>query len=136
MPTVADLRSRRLELARASLREAILEGDFEPFHSIVESLAEEFDVMDVAAAAIKMLESQNETDEADIPAAMPRTERPPRDDGRPAFRPRERSGERGSRAIRVAPRSRIVRQAGVEVGSEGRRESACRLPSGPSRVSG
>lgn len=101
VPTVADLRSRRLELARASLREAILEGDFEPFHSIVEALAEEFDVMDVAAAAIKMLESQTESDETDIPAASPRVERPPRDNerGSPAFRPRERgarSEERGT----------------------------------------
>lgn len=97
VPTVADLRSRRLELARASLREAILEGDFEPFHGIVESLAEEFDVMDVAAAAIKMLESRDETDEADIPTVAPRPERTSRDDDRrPSFRERERSGERGA----------------------------------------
>ena len=97
VPTVADLRSRRLELARASLREAILEGELEPFRSIVESLAEEFDVMDVAAAAIKMLESRDESDEADIPAAMPRVERPARDDDRrPAFKARDRGHERGS----------------------------------------
>ncbi len=97
VPTVADLRSRRLELARASLREAILEGDFEPFHGIVESLAEEFDVMDVAAAAIKMLESRDETDEADIPTVAPRPERTSRDDDRrSSFRERERSGERGA----------------------------------------
>ena len=97
VPTVADLRSRRLELARASLREAILEGDFEPFHSIVESLAEEFDVMDVAAAAIKMLESRDESDEADIPVAVSRPERPARDDDRrPFFRDKgaERPGGR------------------------------------------
>jgi ATP-dependent RNA helicase DeaD len=104
VPTVADLRSRRLELARASLREAILEGDFEPFHSIVESLAEEFDVMDVAAAAIKMLETRDAGDEADIPSVVPRPERPARDDDkRPFFR--EKGAERGRPAARPDARS-------------------------------
>ena len=53
--------------------------------------------MDVAAAAIKMLESRDETDEADIPTVAPRPERTSRDDDRrPSFRERERSGERGA----------------------------------------
>ena len=77
VPTVADLKSRRLELARASLREAVLEGGLDPFRSIVEHLADEFDVMDIAAAAVKLLESrETEGDEGDIPAAQSRTERP------------------------------------------------------------
>lgn len=75
VPTVADLRSRRLEMARASLREAIIEGGFQPFRSTVESLAEEFDVMDIAAAAIKMLETRDEPTDADIPATEARPER-------------------------------------------------------------
>ncbi len=109
VPTVADLRSRRLEMARASLREAILEGDFQPFHSIVESLAEEFDVMDVAAAAIKMLETRDESDEADIPTVAPRVERPgSTDDRRPAFRARgnERASERPGDRPAFRPDSR------------------------------
>ena len=41
--------------------------------------------MDVAAAAIKMLESRDEADEADIPSPMPRPERAAGDDDRRPF---------------------------------------------------
>jgi ATP-dependent RNA helicase DeaD len=54
LPTVADLRARRLELTRASLRERLLEGDLDDVRVVVQSLAEEFDVLDVAAAAVKL----------------------------------------------------------------------------------
>jgi len=108
VPTVADLRSRRLELARASLREAILDGELDMYRGICESLAEEFDVMDIAAAAVKMLEARDNSDEADIPAVAPKSERsrsddrPPRDDrSSREDRPRREGGapaERPSRA--------------------------------------
>jgi len=77
VPTVADLRARRLELTRASLRETILGGELDAFRTIVESLAEEFDVMDIAAAAVKQLESRegSEGGEQEIPAAPTRRER-------------------------------------------------------------
>jgi ATP-dependent RNA helicase DeaD len=54
IPTVADLRTRRLELTRAALREALVDDGFDRFTVVVESLAEEFDVMDIAAAAVKL----------------------------------------------------------------------------------
>jgi ATP-dependent RNA helicase DeaD len=54
LPTEADLRARRLELTGAALRECLLEDDFEQFRAVVESLAEEFDVMNVALAAVKL----------------------------------------------------------------------------------
>jgi ATP-dependent RNA helicase DeaD len=54
VPTVADLRARRLDLTRASLREAVLAGGTEPFRVVVETLAQEFDVLAVAAAAVKL----------------------------------------------------------------------------------
>ena len=54
LPTVADLRAHRLDLTRASLRERLLEGNFDDVRVVVESLANEFDVLDVAAAAVKM----------------------------------------------------------------------------------
>jgi ATP-dependent RNA helicase DeaD len=63
IPTVADLRSRRLELTRASLREAIVAGDLDRFRPIVEELAGEFDPLAVAAAAVKLAHREpNETD--------------------------------------------------------------------------
>jgi ATP-dependent RNA helicase DeaD len=55
VPTVADLRNRRLELTRAALREAILaEEDSEHFRVVVDALSDEFDVVQIAMAAVKL----------------------------------------------------------------------------------
>ena len=62
VPTVADLRARRLELTRVTLREQLVAGDFDDVRVVVESLAEEFDVLDVAAAAVKMAHLASSTD--------------------------------------------------------------------------
>ena len=71
VPTAVDLRARRLELTRASLREALLGGELDSFRNVVESLAEEFDLMDVAAAAVKLVHAAEggDEDDADIPPA-------------------------------------------------------------------
>ncbi len=77
LPTVADLRARRLELTRASLRETILAGGLDAYRSVVEALAEEFDVMDVAAAAVKQAEGRDGGgEEQEIPTVTARPERP------------------------------------------------------------
>ena len=55
MPTAADLKTRRLELTKASVRERLLAGDFDDVRAVVDSLADEFDVVEVAAAAIKLV---------------------------------------------------------------------------------
>lgn len=74
VPTVADLRERRLDAVRTGLREAIVAGGLEAYRAIVESLASEFDVMDIAAAAVKRAESPSgEKEEADIPSEAART---------------------------------------------------------------
>ncbi|MFP5380572.1 MAG: helicase-related protein, partial [Vicinamibacteria bacterium] len=52
LPTVADLRARRLELTSASLREQLLAGGLDDVRVVVEQLAGEFGVLDVAAAAV------------------------------------------------------------------------------------
>jgi ATP-dependent RNA helicase DeaD len=54
VPTSADLRVRRLELTRSALHESLLEDDLEPFRVVVETLTDEFDVMQVALAAVKL----------------------------------------------------------------------------------
>ena len=54
VPTIADLRARRLEMLRATLREAIMGEDLDGFRVVVETLADEFDVMEVALAAVKL----------------------------------------------------------------------------------
>jgi ATP-dependent RNA helicase DeaD len=69
VPTVADLRARRMDITRASLREAILAEDFEQYQVVIDALAEEFDIVDIAAAAIKLAHEATapSEDEADIP---------------------------------------------------------------------
>jgi len=62
VPTAADLKARRLEITRASIRECLVAGDFDDVRVVVESLANEFDLFDVAAAAIKMLEARANAD--------------------------------------------------------------------------
>jgi ATP-dependent RNA helicase DeaD len=62
LPTVADLRARRLELTRASLREALLRGGTDGARVVVESLAAEFDVMDIATAAVHLIQEASERD--------------------------------------------------------------------------
>ncbi|WP_018723434.1 DEAD/DEAH box helicase [Salinispora fenicalii] len=71
IPTVADLRNRRLELTQAALRESLLEDDLEPFRVIVESLSDEFDLMEVALAAVRLAH------EATLPGALEEEEEIP-----------------------------------------------------------
>jgi ATP-dependent RNA helicase DeaD len=82
VPTVADLRARRLELTRASLRETILAGDLDHFRVVVDTLAQEFDIMDVAAAAVKQADAHDGGDEEEIPSVSLRHERPAPRSGR------------------------------------------------------
>ena len=112
VPTVSDLKAHRLELARATLREAVLEGGLDRFRGIVESLADEFDVMDIAAAAIKMLDATGDDEEGDIPTAAARPERTERRDDRRGERGADRGGERtDGRPPRVESGARTERPA-------------------------
>jgi ATP-dependent RNA helicase DeaD len=130
VPTVADLRARQLDLTRASLREQLLAGDLDHVRVVVASLSEEFDLMDIAAAAVKMAHAATVGAEADreIPAASapeaserdsPRG-RAPRDRdagvrGRPTpgWQPRGANGPAGSTTrLFVA----AGRQAGIRPG--------------------
>ncbi|MFA9428741.1 DEAD/DEAH box helicase [Egicoccus sp. AB-alg2] len=54
IPTVADLRARRFELTRAALREELLGDDLEQFRVVVDTLSDEFDLVEVALAAVKL----------------------------------------------------------------------------------
>jgi ATP-dependent RNA helicase DeaD len=98
VPTVADLRERRLEVTRAALRETIVAGGLDPYRAIVESLAEEFSVLDVAAAAVKMADpsaaGSGAADEHEIPAvAAPPSG--PRGAGKFGPKSRSRDGHSG-----------------------------------------
>ena len=54
VPTVADLRARQLEKLRASLAEVVVGGGLDEFRSVVSTLAQEHDLMNIALAAVKM----------------------------------------------------------------------------------
>ncbi|WP_372476662.1 DEAD/DEAH box helicase [Pseudonocardia terrae] len=111
VPTVADLKQARLERTRTELREQLVadlrapvtlnSGDADPdgVRAMVESLAGEFDALDVAAAAVRIARAGSTTadDEIDIPTlSAPREGRGPRDRDRG---PREgRPGGRGQGA--------------------------------------
>jgi ATP-dependent RNA helicase DeaD len=139
VPTVADLRTRRLELTRASLAEALVEGNLDSYRSVVESLAAEHDPMDVAAAAVKLLQAHADgasEAEADIPTMIPssrggpdrgdRGERGPRS-GPPGAR---RDGPRGAgREGREGGPPR--RREGGPPGERGAEKAWERVPRGP-----
>jgi ATP-dependent RNA helicase DeaD len=104
VPTVADLRARRMELTSAALREMLRGGDLDAFRTIVESVVDgEFDVMDVAAAAVKMAhESTNvEAEEVEIPIA-PQADRARRE-------PREGKKPRSSTKTRGTPQWEVAK---------------------------
>ena len=98
VPTVADLRARRLELTRAALEASLLEDDLDGFRVVVETLADEFDVMEVALAAVKLAHEATggADDEEEIPEIALRPERDGRDgrDGRRGRRDFPAQGER------------------------------------------
>ena len=71
LPSEADLRRRRLESAKETLRARIIAGGLEDTKELVESLAEEFDMLDVAAAAVALA---NEGADKAAPVAEPESE--------------------------------------------------------------
>jgi ATP-dependent RNA helicase DeaD len=110
IPTVADLRSRRLELTRAAIEEAIIEDDFDGYRVVVESLADKFDVMEVALAAVKLVHEANGpvADDEDIPEVVPKGDRPARPAAKGA-RPPRASGAGVTRLFVGAGRSAGIR---------------------------
>jgi ATP-dependent RNA helicase DeaD len=123
VPTVADLRARRLELTRAALRETLLEEDLDRFRVVVETLTDEFDVFEVALAAVKLAhEAGGATDDdEEIPQVGFRPDRPDRPDrtdraGRPPSRPADGRGTgRGGRSS-GGPVARLFVGAGRDAG--------------------
>ena len=82
VPTVADLRAKRLDLTRASLRERLLAGNLDHTRVVVESLAGEFDIVDIAAAAVQLAHAAvaGDGDDREIPSPIAPSEmrsRPP-----------------------------------------------------------
>jgi ATP-dependent RNA helicase DeaD len=97
IPTVADLRERRVGLLKSDLREALVAEEFDRYRVVVEALAEEFDVLDIAAAAAKLVMDATRgeagaEDERDLPQWEPTAERPSQE-GRGPRKRRDRTEE-------------------------------------------
>jgi ATP-dependent RNA helicase DeaD len=79
VPTVADLRTRQLEMTRAALEESLTEdGDaLDRFRVVVETLSDEHDLMEIALAAVKLAHEASGAsgDEEEIPEVAARPER-------------------------------------------------------------
>ena len=75
LPTVSDLRARRLESTRTALAERIIAGGLEGQKAFVLAMAKDFDLVDVAAAAIALAydQSHEDRDEPEVEAAAPRS---------------------------------------------------------------
>ncbi len=71
VPSVADLRARRLELTREALHERMVDdADLDRFRGVVESLSDEFDLMELTLAAISIAHDAvggSDDDDAELP---------------------------------------------------------------------
>jgi ATP-dependent RNA helicase DeaD len=105
LPTIADLRVRRLDATRAAVEETLVEGELEEMRAVVESLSAEHDLMQIALAAVKLAHRAEHrgVDEAEeIPE--PRADRPSRV---------RAPGARGGAAARTRPERRPRGGAGM-----------------------
>ena len=105
LPTVADLKSRRMELTQAALREVILGGGLEQWRPVVAALAEEFELMDIAAAAIKQTAGEPDKNEPEIPTAATHKEKHPAREREAVRKERklEKVAKEGPKAKRPTP---------------------------------
>ncbi|HEX9041077.1 MAG TPA: DEAD/DEAH box helicase [Trebonia sp.] len=72
LPSTADLRARRLAVMRAALTESLLkDDDLDGFRAVVEPLGAEFDLFEVALAAVKLAHGTSGTphEEEELPEA-------------------------------------------------------------------
>ena len=120
IPTIEDVRARRTEKLIASLRTALEEDAFDPYRAAIRSLAEQFDPLDVAAAAAKLLAEATQTDGGDGADGVEHAA-PGFDDGRPRH---DRADGRRERPDARSERPRGARRGGgmtrlvIEVGEQ------------------
>lgn len=126
IPTAAALRAKRMERAKAAVREVLQAGDLDQFHGVVEDLAAASDPAKVAAAALRLVfrAQGGERPEQEIPA--------------PVFsnvRTRDREGRPGGRAHHESPRGAELRR-GPRSGSPVRQPGLSRVYVGAGREAG
>ncbi len=58
LPTVADVREHRMDMLRGTLRETLVSGGFDRYRAAVEPLTGEFDLVDIALAALSLADAE------------------------------------------------------------------------------
>ena len=110
VPSVLDLRARRLDKTRIALQQAIESGKLDSFRSVVDSLGEEYELLDIAAAALKLAHEaagNREGDEDEIKIIAPaREDKPSRSKGGKSSEPRS---SKAAFAPRGAKNQKMVR---------------------------
>ncbi|HSF66351.1 MAG TPA: DEAD/DEAH box helicase [Nitrospiraceae bacterium] len=110
VPSVADLRMKRLARAKTAVEEVLASGDLDLFRAVIAPLAEQGDPIEVAAAAMKLVFriQGGERKESDIPSV------PSRQPERPSMerRPMGDSRERTSGMVMKKGHGRSLSQAG------------------------
>ena len=109
VPSVAELRARQLEATVASLRDAMTADDLHRFSAVIDELAGDHDVREIATAAIKLAHEAkaSEADETEIPEFVPRDERSRRPGKGGEPQRREMSGHPGGRFQGPGPKTRL-----------------------------
>ena len=110
VPTIADLRNRRMELTLATLRETLLDDDLDRYRTIVETLTDEFELFEIALAAVKLAHETvgGDDDEVEIPEIAPRkqSDRFERDDRKKGGKGKDgykgEKGDKGDRKDRLS----------------------------------
>ena len=109
VPSVAELRARQLEATAAALRDALAADDLHRFSPVLDELAADRDVRDIARAAIKLAHEAraSDVDETEIPEFVPRADRTgkPGKGGKPVRR--QTSGHPGGRFQGPGPKTRL-----------------------------
>ena len=115
VPSVHDLRARRAERLRESVSEVLEGGDYERYRSLIERLADNFDVYDIAAAALSLADRVEEgaAEAVEIPpnAAFQEREAP-----RGSKRPQRRDGKAPANGNIARMYVGIGRSAGIKPG--------------------
>jgi ATP-dependent RNA helicase DeaD len=119
IPSVADVKARRIVTLVGALRDTLVEGAFDNYRVAVQSLAEEYDALDIAAAAAKLAAEAAHGEEPDGAGDFSDTVRIPREEAsherkergieRDGAGPRKRRGDGMTRLVGKLDENRGVR---------------------------
>lgn len=115
LPTLAALKARRLDATRAALTTRIAAGDLGETRALVGALADDFDIVDIAAAAVALYQAESESATPAVPDVAPEPSQTPRH-----ARPHDRArGPVGGGTDRTARPSRPEQRSTAPRGGRG-----------------